>query len=362
MLCVPGIVALAGAWLIMCMLGDLVFHGQELWIAGMVIWLVLTFALLVLACYGRLRVVLGMRKDAWKSIVGKAQVAQSDKTYRAELFGGVGTVAAGRMMQQSDNPDVVGAGQVAEVVGDAVALGAFAAGSAVMGNNARSVARVFGIQLPKLWKLVLLVIVLPLTVLVIAYIPSFVSSGSAAQASQERAAQPVYNLEEAFEKGCASVIVDDPLMDGYDDRGYTVYGNLYEYEDKRDSCIGVTVGNDGLVHEVTYNLSFDYDESLAANLKQAKADFASLHEMLTACNVEYVSDEIADFDAIPAKFEKMFLAGSPYEGIGVTTSDDRDEGGAYNRVSFVTCAEENITEYSDPYIYISLEGAVEGLR
>lgn len=361
-LCIPGIFALAGVWLVMCMLGDLVFHGQGLWIAGMVIWLVLTFVLVVLACYGRLRVVFGMRKDAWKAIVQKAQVAQSDKTYRAELFGGIGTAAAGRMMQQSDNPDVAGAGQVAEVVGDAVAMGAFAAGSAVMGNNAKSVARAFGIQLPKLWKFALLVIVLPLIVLVIAYIPSFVSSSNITQASQERAAQPVYDLEKAFEEGCASVIANDPLADGYDERGYTVYGNLYEYEDERDSHISVTVGNDGLVHEVTYSLSFDYDESLAANLKQAKADFAKLHEMLAACDVEYVSNKIADFDAIPAKFEKAFLAGSPYEGVGVTMSDDRDEGGAFNRVSFLTYAEEDITEYSDPCIHISLEGTVEGLR
>lgn len=333
-------------WVVCCAIGDLVFHGDTLdglgtgtYGAIVVVYMIAFIVLLV-------TVRRGMKKAAWQEIVAKANLALSNKDYSDRLVTLIGAQAAGRLLGRSDNTYVQGAGNVMDA---AAAVGTVITTHQMnkeLSNNAKTVAAVCGVQLPKAKKYILAVVLIPVVLLAAAHIPHFVSSKQTAEAAMENASQTVCALQDAFEKGCVRISADDP-KEKYSSNGYNFRAHLYEFDAPRDASVAVTVKNDGMIYEVYYSLDVDIHDTKENNLKNMQEDMRKLNAMLLSADVPAKFPRLLEQHTLPPEFLDAFAQGSYYEGIRRTVDDCVN-------VSFVTDSEEEYDKYSSSYVYLSV--------
>ncbi len=198
-----------------------------------------------------------------------------------------------------------------------------------------------------LWQRKISIILLPILLLTLVYIPQFMASKQNMDAGIALASKSVYALQTALKQECNHVSIDDPKED-YSDNGYQVTGYLYDYEEPYNAYISVTVGNDGLINDVRYSVGIDLQASKEENLKKAELDLLKLNVMMNDSGVRALSYDLLEEYIIPKEFQSQFKAISYYEDL----SFQKDENISVN---YMTESEEDYDEYSKSYIYIGIK-------
>ena len=207
------------------MINDIAFHQKEFQPAGIYTVIALTVIELAIFCYCAFAPRFGMQGKQWKELQGRLAVAQTNKDRSAEVAGVLATQAAGRLLKNSDNDLARNLGGAAEV---ASAVGALATAADVLAetsSNAEAMANAYGVTIPSVKKQIMALAVLPVIVLLGAYIPQFVQGNNELQARKAAAAEQLAIAQDALEPVRERVAADDPY-ESYHDYGYRIIGYL----------------------------------------------------------------------------------------------------------------------------------------
>lgn len=332
---------IGGVWILLVMIGDLALHGSFYGI-GLYVYLGIAAAYTIAFCICFLVPRIGMKKNKWKQIVEKAQVEMSNKDYSSKIAFALGTKAVGTLLDMTDNPKAEAAGDVFDAVSAISSVSTVVQMTNEIGRNAKAVAAVFGIKIPKAKKYIAAVVLLPIILLPAVYIPHFVQSKQNSDSEIAIASKSVYELQKALEKDCDNVYIDDP-KEKYNSDGYKVSGYLYPSDSDNKSYVSVEVGNDGIISDIRYSVDVDISKSKEENLERAKLDILKLNVMINDSGVKAKSYNMLDECSIPEEFVTQFKEGSYYEKINI------EKDGI--SINYMTDSQEEYDEYSSSYIY-----------
>ena len=332
------------------MINDIAFHQKEFQPAGIYTAIALTAIELAIFCYCALAPRFGMQGKQWKELQGRLTVAQSNKDRSAEVAGVFATQAAGRLLKDSDSDAMRNLGDAAEIAG---AVGAVATAADVLAetsSNAEAMAAAYGVVIPSAKKQIIALVVVPVIVLLGAYIPQFVQGNSELQARKAAAAEQLGIAQNALEPVCERVAADDPY-ESYHDYGYRIIGYL------RDNDLGVqaayvylTFDADGMLTGVDYTSQIDPEASFEDNLARAEQDIATLCAPLNGLDISAAAPGLLTPCSLSDEFKQAFLAGSLYEEISIKTEDDSIK----SYYTFDTDPKDEFDEYTHPEISLML--------
>lgn len=333
-------------WILLVMINDMVFNG-DFYMLGLCTYLGVTvvYTVAFIVCFFIPRI--GMRKEKWQQIVKKANVAMSNKDYSSKISAALGARAAGALLNMSDDTDVNKAGDAFNALAAVGTVATVTQMTSEISKNAKLVASVCGVEIPKAKKYIISIILLPVLLLTVVYIPQFMTSKQNADAEIALASKSVYALQTALNQDCDHVSIDDPKED-YSSNGYQVTGYLYDYEEPHNAYISVTVGNDGLINDVRYSVDIDLQASKEENLKKAELDLLKLNVMMNDSGVKALSYDLLEEYTLPEEFQSQFKTISYYEDLDF----QKDENVS---IDYMTDSKEEYDEYSESYIYISIK-------
>lgn len=281
-------------------------------------------------------------RPAWRSVERKVFGEAADTPLPGELYAGIGTSAAGRLMNSRDGGTPVG--KALEVVGGALGFFGFWRLMRAFHEAARIAAEKGGVRLPSLGTWRAMVVLVPILAFVAVFTPRLVSSAQASSEARGEAAERVSAIEAAFEDGgCAYVSTDDPNQH-QTSYGYSVYGYLDALDEPLVSYACVDTDASGALKEISYHADIDVTLSPEENLAAAQADFDRLSDMLSGLGMPSPT--------LPPEFTEKFLAGTYYDDVSVY---EGTEEGFTVYAHFSTDPEEEFDKDSDTYIFLSIE-------
>lgn len=333
-------------WVILVMINDIVFEA-DFYMFGLYTYLadaaVYTVGFILCLSIPRR----GMKKERWRKLAEKAEVELSHKDYSGQITASLGTRAAGHLMGMSDRSGIKKAGKVVDLLAAVTTLATIVQMTDEIRKNALRIASVFTVEIPKARKYIIALILLPVVILTVVYIPHFVVAKENADAGIAMASKSVYALQDSLLQDCDHVSIDDPKEE-YRSSGYSVTGYLYSYEEPYNSYIHITVENNGLISEVRYCVDVDIWASKQENLQKAELDLLKLNVMMNDAHVKAVHYALLEEYVLPEAFKEQFAAGSYYEAL----SFRKDEKVSVN---YMTDSEEEYDEYSQSCIYFSID-------
>ena len=335
------------------MIDDLVFHNDVFQPAGLNTAIALVALCVAVFCFCALCPKFGMRGKQWLDLQNRLAVRQTQGDRSAQVAGVLATQAAGRLLQKSDNKAAQALGGAAHVAGAVGTVSTAADMLSESANNAEAMAKAYGVPVPNIKKQLVAFSIVPVLVLVAAYVPQYVQGNQETQEKIALAAEQIDLAANALAPVCERVSADDPY-EKYKDYGYHVTGYLREGDFSWDGAyVYLTLDEYGAITEIHYCEGVDATASLEENLSRAERDFQALNAPLSGLNVSAADSELLATCAIPADFKEAFLQGSFYEDVRVYSND------APVRVacSFDTEPEEEFDEYSMPQITLSVRKA-----
>ncbi|MCC8357536.1 MAG: hypothetical protein LJU34_06815 [Oscillospiraceae bacterium] len=337
---------IGAVWILLCMVNDLVFYG-DFYSLGLYTYLAIAavYTVAFIVCFLVPRI--GMGKEAWTEITGKAKVSLNSGDYAPQVSAVLGAGAAGSLLSQSQSPK---ANRVGAVMKGLAAAGTAATAADIageMGRNARLTAEVCGVRVPRTKNYVTAVVLLPILLLTAVYIPHFIAARRTMEAEIAVASESVYALQAALQEGCDHVHADDPREE-YDSGGYRVSGYLYSSDSPLTSYIYVLIDNEGFISEVNYAIDLDIQGDKEENILKTAAELATLNRMLNSAGLSARAEELLGEYTLPEEFISQFMAGSYYESITYVKSDN-------TWIYYMTDSEDEYDEYSSSYIYVSID-------
>ena len=332
------------------MINDIAFHQKEFQPAGIYTAIALTAIELAIFCYCALAPRFGMQGKQWKELQGRLTVAQSNKDRSAEVAGVFATQAAGRLLKDSDSDAMRNLGDAAEIAG---AVGAVATAADVLAetsSNAEAMATAYGVVIPSAKKQIIALVVVPVIVLLGAYIPQFVQGSSELQARKDTVAKQLAIAQKALEPVCERIAADDPY-ESYHDYGYRIIGYLLDNDlSAQAAYVYLTFDADGMLTSVDYTSQIDPEASFEDNLARAEQDIATLCAPLNGLDISAAAPGLLTPCSLSDEFKQAFLAGSLYEEISIKTEDDSIK----SYYTFDTDPKDEFDEYTHPEISLML--------
>lgn len=340
---------LGAPFILLEMIDDLVFHDSETLFWGLYVYLGFVVVYLVLYCYCTLRTKLGMRKEEWQELQRRLSVRQSQSDYSGAVAGSLAMGATGRLMQKSQNKTVRGVGTAAEVAGAIGAVATAGAMNAEIARNAEAMAEAYGVAVPKAKKLRLALVLVPLLVLIGAYIPQYVQANAAMQQNTLIVSQRLEAVSTALEPVCEYLSVDDPA-ERYQDYGYRIIGYLRGMYTNTEKCyIYISFDASGVIESISYDEEIDITLSPEENLSRLEKDFETLHRALQkAADFPLKSPELLTVYQLSDEFKEAFLTGTYYQSLQFSA----DVGNSRVYWDFETESEEEFDDYTDPRVYL----------
>lgn len=332
------------------MINDIAFHHKEFQPAGIYTAIALTAIELAIFCYCALAPRFGMQGKQWKELQSRLRVAQDNKDRSAEVAGVLAAQAAGRLLKNSDNDVARNLGGAAEIAG---AVGAVATAADVLAetsSNAEAMANAYGVTIPSVKKQIIALIVVPVIVLLGAYIPQYVQGSSELQARKAAAAEQLAIAQDTLEPVCERIAADDPY-ESYHDYGYRIIGYLRDNDlGAQAAYVYLSFDADGTLTSVDYTSQIDPAASFEDNLARAEQDFATLCAPLNGLDISVAAPGLLTSCNLSDEFKQAFLAGSLYEEISIKTEDDSIK----SYYTFDTDPEDEFDDYSQPDISLML--------
>lgn len=333
-------------WLILVMVNDLVFHGT-FYLLGTLTYLgiVIVYLIAFIVCFLTPR--FGMKKEAWKNIVDQANVEMKENDYSSQLVAAIGTKAAGNLMKLSDSSTANKIGDALDVVASIGMFYTIFKMGTELKRQAQVIATVLEVKLPKVKRYVLFIIFLPIILLIMSYVPHFITSKQNMDTSIALTMQTISKLESAYDKQCATVFLEDPNKN-YKSSGYQATCHLYPNDAPIDAYSNIKIKNDGVINEVNYVIDVNINASKEENLTNTINHLKRLNQLLKDANVPVESSSLLDLVTLPEGFIAQFQSQSYYERI----SSVQD---GHLSISYSTTPEEEYNQYSSSYFYITLK-------
>ena len=332
------------------MINDIAFHQKEFQPAGIYTAIALTAIELAIFCYCALAPRFGMQGKQWKELQGRLTVAQSNKDRSAEVAGVFATQAAGRLLKDSDSDAMRNLGDAAEIAGAVGAVATAADVLAEISSNAEAMATAYGVVIPSAKKQIIALVVVPVIVLLGAYIPQFVQGSSELQARKDTVAKQLAIAQKALEPVCERIAADDPY-ESYHDYGYRIIGYLRDNDlSAQAAYVYLTFDADGMLTGADYTSQIDPEASLEDNLARAEQDIATLYAPLNGLDISAAAPGLLTPCSLSNEFKQAFLAGSLYEEISIKTEDDSIK----SYYTFDTDPKDEFDEYTHPEISLML--------
>lgn len=332
------------------MINDIAFHQKEFQPAGIYAAIALTAIELAIFCYCALAPRFGMRGKQWKELQSRLAVAQTNKDRSADVASVLAAQAAGRFLKDSDNDVARNLGGAAEIAG---AVGAVATAADVLAetsSNAEAMANAYGVTIPSAKKQIIALIVVPVIVLLGAYIPQYIQGSSELQARKAAAAEQLTIAQDALEPVCERIAADDPY-ESYHDYGYRIIGYLRDNDlGSQAAYVYLSFDADGTLTDVDYTSQIDPEASLEDNLARVEQDIAELCAPLNGLDISVAAPGLLTPCSLSDEFKQAFLAGSLYEEISIKTEDESIK----SYYTFETEPEEEFDEYTHPEIRLIL--------
>ena len=332
------------------MINDIAFHQKEFQAAGIYTAIALTAIELAIFCYCALVPRFGMQGKQWKELQSRLAVAQTNKDRSAEVAGVLAAQAAGRLLKDSDNDVARDLGGAAEIAG---AVGAVATAADVLAetsSNAEAMATAYGVAIPSAKKQIIALVVVPVIVLLGAYIPQFVQGHNELQARKAAAAEQLAIAQNALEPVCEHIAADDPY-ESYHDYGYRIIGYLRDNDlSAQAAYVYLTFDADGMLTGVDYTSQIDPEASIEDNLARAEQDIATLCAPLNGLDISVATPGLLTPCSLSDEFKQAFLAGSLYEEISIKTEDDSIK----SYYTFDTDPKDEFDEYTHPEISLMI--------
>lgn len=329
-------------WIACIAVDDAILKSQGVYLFGLYSLLPFVFAYVALCLMFSIGTRVMANRPAWRSVERKVFGEAADTPLPGELYAGIGTSAAGRLMNSRDGGTPVG--KALEVVGGALGFFGFWRLMRAFHEAARIAAEKGGVRLPSLGTWRAMVVLMPILVFVAVFTPRLVSSARASSEARGEAAERVSAIEAAFEDGgCAYVSADDPNQH-QTSYGYSVYGYLDALDEPLVSYACVDTDASGALKEISYHADIDVTLSPEENLASVRADFDRLASMLSGLGMPSPT--------LPPEFTEEFLAGTYYDDVSVY---EGTEEGFTVYAHFSTDPKEEFDEDSDTYIFLSIE-------
>lgn len=311
---------LSGVWFVLIMISELVFKDGDFENIeiGTYTYFILIAIYVVIFAYSYLSTHIGMRGRTWKNIVDRVSAEQTNKDFSTQMVASIGLSTAGRILKDSENESTKKIGQKAEVAGTIGQIATTAAIGYQMSRNAKNVAKASNIELPKIKGWVILLILLPILILTVSFIPGYIQANENLRKENRVVSETIYKLQAAFEKECANVIIDDP-NENYQKYGYNVSAHLFDGND--GNYIYITVGNNGNIKSVSYNGCVDFQKSKEENIENIEKIYSKLHKLLVDSGVSLSSDMIERY-TLSDEFKEKFINGSYDEEFFITESNN----------------------------------------
>ena len=241
-------------------------------------------------------------------------------------------------------------GDAAEIAG---AVGAVATAADVLAetsSNAEAMATAYGVVIPSAKKQIIALVVVPVIVLLGAYIPQFVQGSSELQARKDTVAKQLAIAQKALEPVCERIAADDPY-ESYHDYGYRIIGYLRDNDlSAQAAYVYLTFDADGMLTSVDYTSQIDPEASFEDNLARAEQDIATLCAPLNGLDISAAAPGLLTPCSLSDEFKQAFLAGSLYEEISIKTEDDSIK----SYYTFDTDPKDEFDEYTHPEISLML--------
>ena len=332
------------------MIDDLVFHNKGFQPRGMYIAITMVVINVMIFCYCTLRPRFGMRGKEWKNLQTRLNVDQTETDRSAQIAGTIAMQSSGRLLRKSDSDAAKNIGGAMEAAAAVEAVATAAEILAETGNNAEVMAEAYRVPIPNIKKRLIAFAILPVMLLIGAYIPQYMEGNQEKQKNIEIATERIDKVKAAMETVCVYVSADDP-KETYKDYGYHVIGNLRQREKGVPaSYVYITLDEKGVIKDVHYTEELDIHKSLEENLNRIEKDFEILHGPLENRDVAVVNPKLLTLYKMPDEFKEAFLAGSLYESIHIHT----DDAPVQVSCSFDTDTKEEFDEYSRPDISLML--------
>ena len=332
------------------MINDIAFHQKEFQPAGIYAAIALTAIELAIFCYCALAPRFGMRGKQWKELQSRLAVAQTNKDRSADVASVLAAQAAGRLLKDSDNDVARNLGGAAEIAG---AVGAVATAADVLAetsSNAEAMANAYGVTIPSAKKQIIALIVVPVIVLLGAYIPQYIQGSSELQARKAAAAEQLTIAQDALEPVCERIAADDPY-ESYHDYGYRTIGYLRDNDlGSQAAYVYLSFDADGMLTSVDYTSQINPVASLEDNLARVEQDIATICAPLNGLDISVATPDLLTPCSLSDEFKQAFLAGSLYEEISIKTEDESIK----SYYTFETEPEEEFDEYTHPEIRLIL--------
>lgn len=332
------------------MINDIAFHQKEFQPAGIYTAIALTAIELAIFCYCALAPRFGMQGKQWKELQSRLAVAQTNKDRSAEVAGALAAQAAGRLLKNSDNDVARNLGGAAEIAG---AVGAVATAADVLAetsSNAEAMANAYGMTIPSAKKQIIALVVVPVIVLLGAYIPQYIQGSSELQARKAAAAEQLAIAQDALGPVCERIAADNPY-ESYHDYGYRIIGYLRDNDlGSQAAYVYLSFDADGTLTDVDYTSQIDPDASFEDNLARVEQDIATLRAPLNGLDISVATPDLLAPCSLSDEFKQAFLAGSLYEEISIKTEDESIK----SYYTFDTEPKEEFDEYTHPEIRLML--------
>ena len=211
-------------------------------------------------------------------------------------------------------------------------------------------ANAYGMTIPSAKKQIIALVVVPVIVLLGAYIPQYIQGSSELQARKAAAAEQLAIAQDALGPVCERIAADDPY-ESYHDYGYRIIGYLRDNDlGSQAAYVYLSFDADGTLTDVDYTSQIDPDASFEDNLARVEQDIATLCAPLNGLDISVATPDLLAPCSLSDEFKQAFLAGSLYEEISIKTEDESIK----SYYTFDTEPEEEFDEYTHPEISLML--------
>lgn len=216
----------------------------------------------------------------------------------------------------------------------------------ILSGHPYDVAKLARMELPNVKRIRRMVLLIPLLLQILCFVPQLVVSYEAMEVRKSQAGAVLEQLNSAFIPIAEDVYYDDP-QEGYSDTGYDFYAHAAGSQNDNRTYLHVTVEEDGLIYDITYNCDMDIRLTKEENMTKAREGFAQLHAALLASGVDLSSSALTEVYDMSDEFWTAFTEGSYYEEISM----DND---TYNDALVLYCyhtePEAEYDEYANSYV------------
>lgn len=291
-------------WLVLVVVDNYLAQSRTPYIFGLIVFVAFYVAYLVLYCYGTFADISWREQGEWQELVERARGLRSQ---------------SGRDGGVDGRPE--------------------------------GVAKAFGVQLAPTWPRVAAIVLVPLLVLSLVYVPEIQHSREALLVEQKAAGTTIDVLRASLAKECAEVHADNPYEEAQG-WGYSMAAYLRALGlEGPNSSVYVRIGSDGAVEEVSYSMDVDVTQTKEENIERIESDLELLHHRLAAAEVTWRSSDLYTIDRLSHTFLEQFTVGSYYVGIH---HSETGPYGAHVIFDYDTFSEDEFSEYTKPVIVLTI--------